>query len=127
MADRRHAHSAGTAEAGRHQGETSGRSGIVLPDYVTGFDFRMAVGDTYELMKAEGIRMIRDLRPGVTEWIAHPSVVTDELKAFHEQWEKRGWERAFWNDVQVKAVLAGEKIHMIGWKDLQQLQTGLSP
>lgn len=101
--------------------------GIVLPDFVTGLDFRMTIGETYELMKAEGIRMIRNLLPGVTEWIAHPSMITEELKAFHEQWEKRGWEREFWNDDDVKAVLDDEKIHMIGWKDLQRLQTGTSP
>lgn len=100
--------------------------GIVLPDYVTGFEYGSVDGETYDVMKAEGIGMIRGLLPGVTEWISHPSKVTYELKAFHDQWEKRGWEQRFWTDEDVKSVLAQEGIQMIGWKDLQRLQTGIS-
>lgn len=100
--------------------------GIVLPDYVTGPEYSLSDGDTYETVKAEGIDLLRKVLPGVTEWIAHPSFVTDELRAFHHQAEKRGMELRFWKDEEVRATLEEERIQLIGWKELQKLQESLA-
>ncbi|MBW5448136.1 ChbG/HpnK family deacetylase [Cohnella sp. CFH 77786] len=100
--------------------------GIVLPDYVTGPEYRLLPGETYDDVKAEGIALLRGLLPGVTEWIAHPARLTDELKSFHQHPEKRGMERSFWTDPDVKSVLRQEQIRLIGWKELQRLQSSLS-
>ncbi|TFE24863.1 polysaccharide deacetylase family protein [Cohnella luojiensis] len=100
--------------------------GIVLPDYVLGPEYRLKSGETYESVKAEGVSLIRNLLPGVTEWISHPSRSTDELRSFHGHPDKRGMEVAFWQDEQIRAILAEEKIRLIGWKELQRLQLSLS-
>lgn len=100
--------------------------GIVLPDYVTGPEYQLQKGDTYDSVKAEGIGLLRELLPGVTEWIAHPSYVTDELRAFHGHPEKRGLELRFWMDEEVRAVLIEEQIRVIGWRELQSLQESLA-
>lgn len=100
--------------------------GIVLPDYVTGPEYRLFDGETYASVKAEGIGLIRSLLPGITEWIAHPSLLTDELRYFHGHAEKRGMELDFWKDEDVKRILSEEKIRLIGWKELQRLQESLS-
>ncbi|MCD9020943.1 polysaccharide deacetylase family protein [Cohnella silvisoli] len=100
--------------------------GIILPDYVIGPDYQLNFGDTYESVKAEGIDLIRNLLPGVTEWISHPSRLTDELRSFHGEPEKRGMEQRFWNDKDVMAALTEEQVRFIGWKDLQRLQSSLS-
>ncbi|MFC5531951.1 polysaccharide deacetylase family protein [Cohnella yongneupensis] len=100
--------------------------GIVLPDYVTGPEFRLEPGETYGKMKASGIAMLRGLLPGVTEWISHPSTVTEELRSFHGAPDKRGMELMFWRDPEVRQALDEENIVMIGWRDLQRLQASLS-
>jgi predicted glycoside hydrolase/deacetylase ChbG (UPF0249 family) len=100
--------------------------GIVLPDYVIGPEFRLTPGETYEDMNAEGILLLRGLLPGVTEWISHPSLVTEELRSFHGAPDKRGMEMAFWRDPEVHLVLAEENIRVISWRELQQLQLSLS-
>jgi predicted glycoside hydrolase/deacetylase ChbG (UPF0249 family) len=100
--------------------------GIILPDYVIGPDYQLNDGETYDSVKQEGVGLIRNLLPGVTEWISHPSRLTDELRSFHGEPEKRGMEQRFWNDEEVKEVLAQERIKFIGWKDLQRLQASLS-
>jgi chitin disaccharide deacetylase len=96
--------------------------GIVLPDYLIGPEFHVNSGETYEHVKAEGVRLLRDLLPGVTEWISHPSKLTDELLSFHTHASKRGMELVFWQDPDIKAILAEESIRLIGWKELQELQ-----
>ncbi|RKP56889.1 ChbG/HpnK family deacetylase [Cohnella endophytica] len=100
--------------------------GIVLPDYVTGPEYSLSEGDTYETMKEEGIGLLRQLLPGVTEWISHPSKLTEELRSFHEQPEKREMEARFWRDRDVRETVVRENIRFIGWKELQELQMSLS-
>jgi hypothetical protein len=100
--------------------------GIVLPDYVIGPEYRLQPGETYEDVKAEGLALLRGLLPGVTEWIAHPAILDEELKAFHLYGEKRGMERRFWSDPDVRLTLDRERIRLIGWRDLQRLQRSLS-
>ncbi|WP_123040612.1 polysaccharide deacetylase family protein [Cohnella candidum] len=99
--------------------------GIVLPDYITGPEYRLLPGESYDDVKAEGIGLLRALLPGVTEWISHPARVTDELRSFHLHPEKRGMEIRFWRDPDVQSVLREEQIRMIGWKELKQLQDSL--
>jgi hypothetical protein len=96
--------------------------GVVLPDYIIGPVYHLRPGQTYDDIKAEGIFLLRSLMPGVTEWISHPAQASGDMKAFHLQWEKRVMEMAFWTDPDVQQVMRQEKIRMIGWKELQQLQ-----
>ncbi len=100
--------------------------GIVLPDYVTGPEYRLAPGQAYEQMKAEGIALLMDLQPGVTEWIAHPALDTEELRSFHGAADKRGMELEFWRDEDVRATLDGMNVRLIGWRELQAYQASLS-
>lgn len=100
--------------------------GIVLPDYVIGPEYGLNVGDTYATMKAEGIGLLQQVLPGVTEWISHPARATEELRSFHGEPEKRGMEVQFWLDEEVRAVLRKERIRLIGWRELQKLQASLS-
>jgi predicted glycoside hydrolase/deacetylase ChbG (UPF0249 family) len=100
--------------------------GIVLPDYVTGLNYTMETGETYAHVKAEAIAMLRGLKTGVTEWIAHPSRTGEELRGFCEPWQKRGMELRLWQDPDVRETLEEEGIQLIGWRELQKLQESLS-
>lgn len=100
--------------------------GIVLPDYVTGPEFRLSPGQTYDDMKAESIALLRDLQPGVTEWIAHPALDTEELRSFHGAADKRGMELSFWRDPEVRTTLDDLGVRLIGWRELRAYQASLS-
>jgi len=114
------------AERAKARARQADDRGIVLPDYLIGPEFRLEAGHGYEEAKREGFGLLRSLLPGVTEWIAHPSAATPELRAFHGHPDKREMEAAFWRDEDVRSLLATERIRTIGWRELQLLQKSLT-
>jgi chitin disaccharide deacetylase len=86
--------------------------------------------ETYEDVKHEMIKLLRGLRPGVTEIIIHPSLVTDELKAIAVRkniphWPRRDTDFKLWLDPDIHQVLIEEEIRMIRWFDLRNLQRNM--
>lgn len=100
--------------------------GVVILDYLAGLPFSLQAGETYGSLKEEMKRLLQGLRPGVTEIIIHPSLVTDELRAFHGQPEKRGMEMELFRDDDIRRTLQEENIRLIRWGELQKLQQGRS-
>ncbi|MCI3923174.1 polysaccharide deacetylase family protein [Paenibacillus sp. TRM 82003] len=98
--------------------------GVVILDDLVGLPFRAAPGETYESFKADMIRLLRGLGPGVNELIVHPSLVTEELKAINPQWVKRGWEMDIFRDADVKRTMDEAGLVRIRWADLRRLQRG---
>ncbi|MFD1954730.1 polysaccharide deacetylase family protein [Paenibacillus thailandensis] len=96
--------------------------GVVVLDYLVTLPFQKQENESYESFREQMKRLIRGLRPGVTELYVHPSRVTDELKAFHGSPEKRGWEAQVFRDAEVRETLEAEGIKLIGWRELQRLQ-----
>lgn len=101
--------------------------GVVIIDDLVGLPFQLKQEETYASFKQEMVALLRGLRPGVSELIIHPALVTEELKAIHPHWEKRGWEYAIFRDADVQAELKAEGIRMINWKQLHVVQQGLKP
>lgn len=93
--------------------------GVVFPD-----DF------VYEELKDESkdvkgfwLRVIRNLKPGVTELYIHAAKPTDELRAITGSWKTRGEEfQAFTHDVEVKQAVTDTGIIRIGYRPLRELQ-----
>ena len=93
--------------------------GIVFPD-----DF------VYEELKDESkdvkgfwLRVIRNLRPGVTELYIHAAKPTDELRAITGSWKTRGEEfETFTHDAEVKQAVTEAGIIRIGYRPLRELQ-----
>jgi len=98
--------------------------GVLFPDDLIGMPFWLEPGEGYEQEKARLIAVLRGLKPGVTELIAHPSLDTDELKAITDTWQVRRYEFDLFRDPDVKAVIAEEKLRIIGWRMLRELQRG---
>jgi chitin disaccharide deacetylase len=96
--------------------------GVIILDYLVGLPFQLQAGETFATLKADMQQLLKGLRPGVTELIIHPSLVTDELRAFHEQPEKIGMELELFRDEEVKKTLEEEEIRLIRWSELQKLQ-----
>jgi hypothetical protein len=93
--------------------------GIVFPD-----DF------VYEELKQESkdvrgfwLRILQNLKPGVTELYIHAAKPTEELRAITGSWKTRGEEFAtFTNDADIRKAIADRGIIRIGYRPLRDLQ-----
>ena len=68
-------------------------------------------------------RIVMDLRPGVTEVLLHPAVDTAELRVLAPDWAARVDDHDFVvNDGGIRTMLARGNIHLIGYRELRDLQ-----
>ncbi len=75
-------------------------------------------GKTYEEKRAAFLQLVRDMEPGITEVIFHPSVETEGLKHITGSWQQRVWELALFSDPVVKKFFADEGLLFTNWKDM---------
>ena len=63
------------------------------------------------------------LKPGVTELYIHAGLPSDELKAITGSWQSRSQEfEVFTRDEEMKRLVAEQKITLIGYRPLRDLQ-----
>ncbi|OMF38312.1 hypothetical protein BK133_01940 [Paenibacillus sp. FSL H8-0548] len=110
------------AEQAKQLAQLADSKGVVILDYLVGLPFQLQEGETFDSLKANMQQLLQSLHPGVTELIIHPSLVTDELNAFHAQPLKRGMELELFRNAEIKQTLQDEGIRMIRWRELQKLQ-----
>jgi predicted glycoside hydrolase/deacetylase ChbG (UPF0249 family) len=89
--------------------------GVVFPDhFVMGRD----VGSRRVIE-----RTIHDLRPGVTEILAHPAIDTPEIRALAPDWAGRVDDHDLMvNDHSLRTLLQRAGAHLIGYRELRELQ-----
>jgi len=75
-------------------------------------------GKTYEDKLENFYQQIRDLQPGITEIIFHPSTLTPGLQHTTGSWQQRAWEAQMFSDPQVKEFLKREGIVFTNWKEM---------
>ena len=93
--------------------------GIVFPDDFVYEDLKDMPKDPNGFWK----RKLASLKPGVTELYIHAGKPTDELKAITNSWKTRSEEfETFTHDPEVRAILEREKVVLIGWRPLRELQ-----
>ncbi|MGO4344131.1 polysaccharide deacetylase family protein [Paenibacillus sp. MCAF9] len=109
-------------EQAKQLGMLADSKGVVILDYLIGLPFHLEEGETFDSLKASMQQVLEGLQPGVSEIIIHPSLVTDELNAFHMQPLKRGMEFELFRDAEINNTLQKENIRMIRWSELQKLQ-----
>ncbi len=114
------------AERARQIAALADAKGVVILDYLVGLPFQLGEGETYDSFKADMIKLLKRLQPGVTELIIHPSLLTGELRSFHGQPEKREMEYRLFRDPDIGRLLQDEGIRLIRWRQLQQLQRSRS-
>ncbi|MNZ88959.1 YdjC-like protein [compost metagenome] len=100
------------------------KKGILLLDYIEMLPFSMPDGLTpdYKMTKDAAVSIIRQLKPGVTELVLHPSLDTDELKAITDTSQIRQYDYDVFRDEEIRALLKSEEVRMIGWRDIQAMQ-----
>ncbi|WP_309568570.1 polysaccharide deacetylase family protein [Paenibacillus sp. sptzw28] len=114
------------AEQALELADLANAKGVIVLDYLLGLPFRSEPGETFDTFKAQMIALLQNLHPGISEIIIHPSLVTDELCAFHETPLKRGMEMDLFRDPDVQEALRLEGIIPVRWRQLRDLQRRLS-
>jgi hypothetical protein len=62
--------------------------------------------------------LIRQLKPGLTEIIFHPSVETENFKTILYTWEQRVWEAKMFSDPDLVQFFTDEGIIYTNWKEI---------
>jgi predicted glycoside hydrolase/deacetylase ChbG (UPF0249 family) len=94
-------------------------AGVVFPDYL----IHEELSEESKDVKGFWLRLLANLRPGVTEIYIHPAKPTEELQAITGSWRTRGAEfDAFTNDPAVRSLIAEKGITRIGYRPLRDRQ-----
>jgi hypothetical protein len=94
-------------------------AGLVFTDRLI-HEERPAQGET---RKDFWLRMIRELKPGITELYIHASTPTDEAKAISGSWQARATDyELFTRDPDIRKAIEDGGIIRIGYRALRDLQ-----
>jgi predicted glycoside hydrolase/deacetylase ChbG (UPF0249 family) len=93
--------------------------GILFPDYFVYEELE----NEKQGVKSFWMDIVRKLKPGVTELYIHAALPTDELKAITGSWPTRSQEfEVFTRDEEMKHLLEKERIILISYRPLRELQ-----
>jgi predicted glycoside hydrolase/deacetylase ChbG (UPF0249 family) len=76
------------------------------------------VEKTYDARKAALMKQLRELKPGITCMIIHPSVLTPELETITGSAKTRAWEFKVFADPDVRQLIKDEKIELVTWREM---------
>jgi hypothetical protein len=92
--------------------------GLVFTDYFVYDEL-----SNYKEVRSFWTIIIKNLKPGVTELFIHASKESDELKAITNSWATRVQEAAlFTSDADFRKLIKDEKVILIGYRPLMDLQ-----
>jgi len=77
-------------------------------------------GASYEEVKENFYKLVRALKPGLTEIIFHPSITTENFKTITHSWRQRGWEAKIFSDPEVMKFFEDEGIIFTNWIDIMR-------
>jgi predicted glycoside hydrolase/deacetylase ChbG (UPF0249 family) len=102
--------------------ESAKRRGILLNDDLAGLPYPLHDGEEYNDLKKELTDQTKKLKPGITQIVTHPSIVSEELKALTPHYKKREMEYRLFSDPEIKELFAKESIKLVSWKVIRDLQ-----
>jgi len=106
------------ALAARHVAELEER-GVPLIDQIAGLPLDQASAPDERLLVLR--HQLASLNLGITHLVVHASVDTPELRAIAPDWRCRVADHAVLLDPRTPALLREQGIHLIGYRELQQL------
>jgi hypothetical protein len=78
-------------------------------------------GETHAERKANYLRTLRDLPPGVSQLIIHCGYDNAELRGITSSAARRDGDRRIFTDPEVIAEVERQKIEVITWKQFRQV------
>ncbi len=77
-------------------------------------------GKTYEEKMENFKKLVKSLKPGLTEIIFHPSVETEHLKTITNSWQQRVWEYKMFSDPGLIKFFREEGIIFTNWTGIMK-------
>lgn len=77
-------------------------------------------GETYEAKRENFFRLVKSLKPGLTEIIFHPSIETENLKSITGSWQQRVWEAEMFSDPVVLEFFQTSHITLTTWREIME-------
>jgi len=77
-------------------------------------------GKSYNEKRENFYKLIRNLKPGITEIYFHPSIETYGLKKITNSWQQRVWEAKMFSDPDIIKFLKNEGILFTDWKEMMK-------
>lgn len=98
------------------------RRGIHLIDDLVSLPYCVDASEGYGDIKSRLAGMIKNLQPGITQLTAHPSFVTEELRALTCCYREREAEYRLLKDPDIMQLLETEGIGLLSWQDIRDWQ-----
>ena len=83
--------------------------------------FQFYGGETHEERRANYIKAIKALPPGVSQLIIHCGVLDEELRGVTSSAERRDGDRRIFTDPQIATLIDDEGIKLIDWKEYRAM------
>ena len=77
-------------------------------------------GKSYENKKENFIKLVQSLKPGLTEIIFHPSILTENLKSITGTAQQRAWEAQMFSDPEIKQFFKDNDIEITTWTEIMK-------
>lgn len=77
-------------------------------------------GKSYENKKGNFIKLVQSLKPGLTEIIFHPSILTENLKSITGSAQQRAWEAEMFSDPEIKQFFKDNDIELTTWTEIMK-------
>jgi len=78
-------------------------------------------GDTHEDRRQNYIKLLRTLKPGVTELIIHCGYDNEELRAITNSASRRDGDRRIFTDPDIAALIRELNIEVISWRQFREM------
>ena len=98
---------------------------ILLIDDIVSLPYCLNPIIEYSKMKIQLAEMLKNIKPGITQLTLHPSQITDQLLEITNCYNEREMEYRLLNDIDIKQLINNERINLISWKEIRDLQRSM--
>lgn len=105
--------------------ESAKRRGILLIHDLYSLPYQLQAGEDYDDIKREFLKQLQLLGPGITQIVAHPSLVTPEIQALTPHYKIREFEFRLFSDPEVVKLMNKEGLELISWRVVRDLQRSI--
>jgi len=99
--------------------------GILLIDDAAGLPYETPPARDDAELAGQLREELGKLQPGITQFVLHPAQVTEDLLALTPHYLRREQELRMMLDPGLREWMEGERIHLLGWRAIRDLQRAL--